>query len=151
VGKWDVGTGILLIMQIRNYRPEDYDSVATLYKDSSTYGGQFDEDRDSRERLEKLISEKPNAILVAEENGIVVGSVTLFEDSRSAWLFRFAVAENSTLIAGELYSKAVEILKSKGHKQVLVYAPVGNKDFEERYGALMFNKGDDYTCYWRDL
>jgi predicted N-acetyltransferase YhbS len=138
-------------MLIRNYRIEDYDLVTTLYKDSSLYGGQFDEDRDSRERLEKLVTDKPDAILVAEDNGNIVGTVTLFEDWRSAWLLRFAVAENSIDVARELYLKAVEILKLKGHKQVLVYAPVGDKHFKERYHELGFNKGDDYTCYWRDL
>lgn len=138
-------------MLIRNYKTEDYDLVVSLYKDSTTYGGQFDEDRDSEERLEKLTREKPNAILIAEDNGNIVGTVTLFEDGRLAWLFRFAVVEDSVNVARELYVKAIEILKSKGHKQVLVYSPAGNTQFEERYKELGFNKGDDYTCYCRDL
>jgi predicted N-acetyltransferase YhbS len=125
--------------------------VIGLYKDSTTYGGQFDEDRDSKERLEKLSVNKPDAILIAEDDGNIVGTVTLFEDERLAWLFRFAVVGNSTNITRELYVKAVEILKSKGHKQVLVYSPAGNIQFERRYHELGFNMGDDYTCYWRDL
>jgi predicted N-acetyltransferase YhbS len=138
-------------MLIRNYKTEDYDSVTSLYKDSTTYGGQFDEDRDSKERLDKLVTNKPDAILIAEDNGNILGTITLFEDGRSAWLFRFAVAENSINVARELYVRAVEILKSKGHKQVLVYAPTGNEQFEGRYKELKFNKGDDYTCYWQEL
>ena len=127
-------------MLVRNYKTGDYESVVALYKDATTYGGQFDEDRDSKERLEKLVSEKPDAVLVAENDRNIVGTITLFEDSRSAWLFRFAVAENSINIARQLYTKAVEILKSKGHKQILVYAPTRSKQFEERYGELGFNK-----------
>jgi predicted N-acetyltransferase YhbS len=138
-------------MIIRNYKSEDYDSVVNLYKDSTTYGGQFDEDRDSKERLEKLSVNKPGAILIAEDSGNIVGTVTLFEDGRLAWLFRFAVVGNSTNITRKLYVKAVEILKSKGHKQVLVYAPAGDNQFEKRYHELGFNKGDDYACYYRDL
>ena len=138
-------------MLIRNYKREDYDSVISLYKDTTTYGGQFDEDRDSSERLEKLSNTKPDAILVAEDNGNIVGTVTLLEDGRSAWLFRFAVAENSVDVARELYLKAVEILKSKGHKQILVYSPRGVKQFEKRYNELGLSKGGDYTCYWREL
>jgi L-amino acid N-acyltransferase YncA len=138
-------------MVIRNYKTEDYDSVVSLYKDSTTYGGQFDEDRDSKERLEQLSHNKPNAILVAEDDGNIVGTVTLFEDGRLAWLFRFAAAGNSVNVTKELYLKAVEILKSKGHKQVLVYAPAEDTQFERRYHELGFKKGDDYTCYWRDL
>ena len=138
-------------MLVRNYKPSDYDEVITLYNNSSIYGGQFDEDRDSKERLEKLTREKHDSILVAENDGHIIGTVTLFEDARLAWLFRFAVAENSKNVTRELYSKATDILKLKGHKQILVYSPVGNTQFEERYKELGFSKGDDYTCYWRDL
>ncbi|MBI4121266.1 MAG: hypothetical protein HY457_03355 [Parcubacteria group bacterium] len=135
----------------RNYRLEDYAAVAILYKDSSTYGGQFDEARDALERLQKLVEEKPDAILVAEDEGVIVGTVTLFEDGRSAWLYRFAVKGEGLDIVNALYERAAQILKLKGHTQVLVYAPVGDKKFEERYGALGFTKGHDYTAYWRAI
>ena len=138
-------------MLIRDYKTEDYDPIVALYKDSTIYGGQFDEDRDSKERLEKVSANTLHAILVAEDNGNIVGTVSLFEDERLAWLFRFAVAENEVGVAKALYIKAVEILKSKGHTQVLVYAPAGDKQYEKRYHELGFNIGNDYTCYWRDL
>ena len=139
-------------MEVRNYTPEDYGAVSDLYKDSSTYGGQFDDARDTPERLQNLVKQKPDAILVAEDNEKILGTVTLFEDGRSAWLYRFSVAnvDNSIDIARELFLKASEILKSMGHTQVLVYAPANNK-FDERYMSLGFNKGDDYTAYWQNL
>ena len=56
-----------------------------------------------------------DSILVVENDRHIVGTVTLFEDTRLAWLFRFAVSENSKNVTSELYSKAVDILKSKGH------------------------------------
>ncbi len=82
-----------------------------------------------------------------------MGTVSLIEDSRIAWLFRFAVVKNNNeqQVINALISKAVEILRARGHKQVLVYTPVNNKDFEQRYLALGFKKGNDYTCYWRDI
>jgi hypothetical protein len=135
---------------IRNYNPNtDYPSVESLYKDSSTYGGQFDETRDSAERLAKLIAKKPDSILIAENDGKIVGTVTLFEDGRSAWLYRFAV--NNEEVSRILWQKAKEIFKQKGHSQILVYAPVGDKKFEKRYTDLNFNKGSDYTAYWQDI
>ena len=139
-------------MKVRNYTPEDYEAVSDLYKDSSTFGGQFDGARDTAERLQNLVKQKPDAILVAEDDGKIIGTVTLFEDGRSAWLYRFAVAnvDNSIDIAQKLFSRASEILKSMGHTQVLVYAPANNK-FDGRYMSLGFNKGDDYTAYWQDL
>lgn len=141
------------MISVRNYKPEDYPTIVTLYKDSTTYGGQFDEARDSTEQLLKLSNKKQGSILVAETEGRIVGTVTLFEDGRSAWLYRFAINNNesSTEITDALFSRASDILKSWGHSQVLVYAPTDNKDFENRYTNLGFTKGNDFTAYWKDL
>ncbi len=140
------------MIRIRNYNPDDYPSIKALYGDSSIFGGQFDEARDSAERLANLAQEKPNAILVAEDEGNIIGTVTLFEDGRSAWLYRFAVKKgNESQVTRLLFDKAKEILKQKGHTQVLVYAPTEDKSFENRYSNLGFNKGNDFTAYWQDL
>ena len=139
-------------MEIRTYRPEDYSSVEKLYKDSSTYGGEFDEARDTSERLDNLIIKKTEAILVAEDVGKIVGTVTLFEDGRSAWLYRFAVsADNEAEISKALWVKAREVMKMLGHRQVLVYAPAHDNYFQTRYENIGFTKGGDYTAYWQDL
>lgn len=139
-------------MLIRTYKPSDYPAVEKLYKDSSTYGGEFDVARDTKERLDKLTTEKEGSILVAEEGGIVVGTVTLFEDGRSAWLYRFAVSpENESAIAKALWLEAKKIMSVWGHKQVLVYAPAGDVGFENRYKEIGFTKGGDFTAYWQDL
>lgn len=140
-------------MNIRNYTEADYMEIESLYKEANSFGGQFDEARDSAEKLKTLTASKSDAILVAEEGGKVMGTVTLFEDGRSAWLYRFAVAQNaqSDDVAQLLYDNASSLLKGKGHTQVLVYAPVGDKKFENRYTKLGFNKGHDFTAYWQDL
>lgn len=139
------------MISIRNYNPDtDYPAVNALYKDSLTFGGQFDEARDSETRLRDLVKEKPEAIIVALENGNVVGTTTLFEDGRSAWLYRFAAKDN-TEVTKALWDKAKDIFKQKGHSQVLVYSPSGNSRFEKRYLDLGFNKGNDFTAYWQDI
>lgn len=142
------------MLKVRNYQDEDYESVANLYKDSSLYGGQFDEARDSAKKLSTIIKRDPEAILICEDNGAVVGTLSLIEDGRVAWLFRFAVLEGeaNTTVARVLYDRAVEILRSRGHKQVLVYSPNGNTGLDTRYVEVLgFNKGNNYTCFWKDL
>jgi predicted N-acetyltransferase YhbS len=139
-------------MIIRSYNPDDYSSVEILYKDTSTFGGQFDEARDSKERLRTLIERTQDAILVAEKNGNIVGTVTIFEDGRSAWLYRFAVAKGDEKeVTKALWQKAKEVLKKMGHTQVLVYAPVSDKGFGDRYTDIGFSKGNDFTAYWQNL
>lgn len=141
------------MLTIRPYNVADYSHVVQLYKDSSLYGGQYDDARDSEAQLAKLSASKPEAILVAETSTHdIVGTVTLFEDGRAAWLYRFAVArENETHIARALYDRARQICREKGHTQVLVYAPKDDEHFEERYRALGFTKGNDFTAFWMDI
>jgi len=138
-------------MIIRNYKRVDYGQVKSLYMDENTFGGQFDEARDTEERLELLVSQKPNCIQVAQANGDIVGAVTIFEDGRSCWLYRFAVKDNDIDVSNALANKAKEICRELGHEQVLVYAPAGDKAFEGRYTEVGFNKGGNYTSYWLDL
>lgn len=140
-------------MTIRPYMPADYEAVISLYKQSALYGGQFDEQRDSKERLGKRVEADPDAVLVAEEVGAIVGTVSFIEDGRVAWLFRFAVQQgnNESKITEALCNKALESLKERGHGQVLVYTPVGNDHLDNRYESLGFNRGSDYTCYWKNI
>ena len=141
------------MINIRPYSPgTDYETIKTLYEDSATYGGQFDKARDTKEKLDTLISIKPESILVADNDGEVVGTVTLFEDGRSAWLYRFAVKKNfENEVVALLWEKAKEIFKRQGHTQILVYAPTGDSLFEERYISNGFTKGGDYTAYWQEI
>ena len=141
------------MITIRNYnKTTDYTSVERLYKNSATFGGQFDEARDSQEKLDGLISQKPEAILVAEYDAEVVGTVTLFEDGRCAWLYRFAVLpDHEEEVTLALTSKAFEIMKKWGHSQVLVYAPADDLHFEERYMKLGFTKGNSFSAYWQNI
>jgi predicted N-acetyltransferase YhbS len=140
-------------MNIRQYALGDYYHVAALYKQSELYGGQFDENRDSQERLRKRIEADPDAILVAEQDGKIVGTISIIEDGRVAWLFRFAALQsaNEAEITKTLCDKAVAVVKAKGHNQVLIYTPVGDEQLHSRYSKLGFNRGGDYTCYWKDI
>lgn len=138
-------------MIVRSYQSSDYEQLKVLYLDSSTFGGQFDEARDAADRLQRKIEADSDAIIVAEQDGKLVGTVSLIDDGRVAWLFRFAVPRNKSEVAQALHDKAVALLKERGHTEVLVYTPVGNQDLNSRYEQLGFAKGGDYTCYWKGL
>jgi len=140
-------------VEVRQYQTADYNQVAALYAQSDLFGGQYDDNRDSEERLRKRVEADPDAVMVAEDAGHIVGTVSLIEDGRIAWLFRFAVEQGAkeTAITERLCLHAIETLRSKGHKQVLVYTPVGNERLDSRYERLGFIKGSDYTCFWKDI
>ena len=138
------------MLTVRRYQPGDYPQLKVLYE-SPANGGQFDEARDAEMVLRRKSEEDPDSVLVADDDGSVVGSVSLIEDGRVAWLFRFVVTDGpqSPQASEMLCEKAMEILHSRGHQQVLVYAPKNDPLFESRYRALGFQKGNDYTCYWK--
>jgi hypothetical protein len=140
-------------LHVRHYTTRDYEAVKNLYMQGDLYGGQFDPARDSDDRLATVIHADPEAILVCEKDGKTIGTVSLIEEGRVAWLFRFAVekGDNENDAAKALYDTACGTLKSRGHSQVQVYTPMDDTRLEQRYRDLGLNKGQAYTCFWQDL
>lgn len=136
---------------IRSYTDSDYEKLKELYLHSEWYGGVFDEARDGRDRLANKIADDPESILVYEQDGELLGTISLIEDGRVAWLFRFVVKDNNPEITKGLYDHVTKILESRKHTQILVYTPVGDESLDNRYSELGMIKGGDYTCYWADI
>ena len=136
---------------IRSYIDSDYEQLKGLYQHREWYGGVFDEARDGRERLASKILADPEAILVYERAAKLLGTISIIEDGRVAWLYRFVVQDFDKQITQELYDSAAKVLKARGHNQVLVYSQAGNTELDEHYSALGMNKGGDYTCFWKTL
>jgi hypothetical protein len=136
---------------IRSYRDADYDQIKELYGHKELYGGVFDKARDSREILASKIKQDPEAILVCDRDGEIVGTLSLIDDGRVAWLYRFIVKGFDPKITKQLYDKASATLKSRGHTQVLVYSDPNSLELQHRYSELGMNRGDNYECYWREL
>lgn len=141
-------------LNIRYYQPVDYEALITLYHQGHLYGGQFDENRDSLEKLAGIIARDPESIIICtDQRNTVIGTVSLIEDGRVAWLFRFAVArtEREAEISKLLYQKAKEVLKSRGHHQILVYTDSQDAHLKQRYKDLEMQEGGIYTCFWSDI
>lgn len=139
---------------VRPYEPDDYAEVAELYRRSDLYGGVFDPARDAPDRLAAAQRSGAESVLVAEvSDGCVVGTVSLVDDGRLAWLFRFAVdrTEQERDVARALYDAALAALRARGHTQVLVYTPADDARLKQRYADLAMNEGADYTCFWADI
>lgn len=136
---------------IRQYDDTMYEALKALYLHRKWYGGVFDEARDGRERLVQKIADDPQAILIYERDGELLGTISIIEDGRVAWLYRFVVKDFDPEITKELYDAAAKILKERGHSEVLVYTPFGDKNLDARYDSLGMTKGGDYTCFYKEL
>lgn len=138
-------------MSVRPYHPDDYESLRALYVQGDLYGGQFDADRDSKARLDEMCRRDAQSVLVFEQDGVVVGTISLLENGRFAWLMRFAVMDGYDGVVQALYARAADILRARGHLQVLVYAPAGQNAILDRYKGLGLQAGLSYTCFWAAL
>ena len=58
---------------VREYVDDDFESLIELYKNSLTYGGQYDEARDTRDKL--LATAEDLCLFVAAADNEVIGSV----------------------------------------------------------------------------
>lgn len=137
------------MIEVRNYKTTDYEAIKKLYLDGDLYGGQFDEARDSADKLETITTTDPQSILVCVQGSDILGTISLIENPRVAWLYRFATKREDA--AKALYDAACTILKSRGHTQVLVYSPLDHPNLDQRYSTLGLNKGSPYTCFWKTL
>ena len=137
---------------VRSYTPDsDYEKLKQLYEQREWYGGVFDEARDGRERLAKKIADDPEAILVYEQDGELLGTISIIEDGRVAWLYRFVVPGFDPEISRQLYERATGVLKSRGHREVLIYSTAGECKLDEHYKSLGMTKGGNYTCFWKAI
>lgn len=136
---------------IQQYDDTMHEALKALYLHREWYGGVFDEARDGQERLAQKIADDPQAILVYERDGELLGTISIIEDGRVAWLYRFVVKGFDSEITKELYDAAAKILKERGHSEVLVYMPVNDKNLDARYNSLGMAKGGDYTCFYKEL
>jgi hypothetical protein len=136
---------------IRSYRDSDYEQVRELYRHTEWYGGVFSEQRDGREVLARKIKQDPQAILVYEQDSEVIGTISIIEDGRVAWLYRFVVRDLSLNVSKELYDKALGVLRDRGHQEVLVYSATNDEVLDSYYQALGMIKGGTYACFWAKI
>ncbi len=77
-------------MIIRDYRPEDYGGVITLWEEAGLPVKAAG--RDARAALDRQINAGSAFILIAEAEGQIVGALLGSHDGRKGWLNRLAVA-----------------------------------------------------------
>jgi ribosomal protein S18 acetylase RimI-like enzyme len=72
---------------LREFRDDDYDAVVRLWRAA----GLTVKPSDTLPELRKLIDRNPGLFLVAEEDGVVAGTVIGAWDGRRAWIYHLAV------------------------------------------------------------
>lgn len=137
-------------MKVRKYLDSDFEELIKLYKNKPAYGGNYDAQRDERDRLNKT-SGCGNLFVVENENREILGSAMILDNPHTFWLLRFAVNPEISEYQSvcELLMKKLKVIaKERGHSSIIVYTDPADAKLNARYTNLDFNKGGEYRCYW---
>jgi len=128
--------------KIRTYSLGDYPWVVRILEE----GDLFYKPMDSPERLEQKISRDPRSIFVAVRSDEVVGTVSIMEDGRTAFIFRLGVSKEyrNKGIGKLLMSTAEEELFSRGYKEIHVLVEEENSELQDYYHKQGYEKGNIY-------
>ena len=126
-------------LEIRFYSKNDYSAIERIMKD----GGYYYQNMDSKELIDSQIDIDPKSLLVAEESAEVVGTVTIMENGRFAFIFRLAVHKKSRArgVGSLLIEAAEEELKSRGIKTVFNLVEDSKNDLHSFYERRGYSEG----------
>lgn len=135
-------------IEIRSYTPRDHEQVKGLYEES----GWFDPVTDAEERLKAKVEKMPDSILVAAEDSLVVGTVSLIYDERMALLFRLVTRNGEgRVIRQRLLEEGQSVLREWGAEEVHIIAPVEDNKLQQEYVERGFIRGNKYRWMWKNI
>jgi ribosomal protein S18 acetylase RimI-like enzyme len=139
------------MLTLRTYHPLDYPQVKSNLEEADM----FDEIWDSEENLQGMVENNSEAILVAEDNGEVIGNIFFVPyGSKVGYLFRLAVKKECRQkgIATQLIEKAIESAKKKGFVEVALFADSNKENLLNFYQKRNFQKSkDSFYCLWKSI
>ncbi|MBI3486156.1 hypothetical protein HY025_04425 [Candidatus Daviesbacteria bacterium] len=128
------------MIQIRQYQLKDYALLKAVYEET----GWFDKETDAEKRLANKIQRDPGSILVAVENKEIIGSVSIIEDGRIAFIFRLVAFPDKEYILVDLIKAAKKELSKRKFKEAHVFVLEEDLTRQKLYLGLGFKKGKVY-------
>jgi len=135
--------------EIGFYKDKFYDDVKKILQECNL----FDETWEARENLKRKIVRDKESILIAEEDGEIVGCVFIVEDGWNAFIWRLCVKESYRKkgIGLLLMQKAEEIIKSRCIKESSIFVDIKNDSLQNWYQKQGYLKGGDWTFMYKKI
>ncbi len=136
-------------INLRNYRSEDYAQV----KANLEVAGLFWEDMDSEALLSRMMTRDPESIIVAENNGQIVGSAYFIDMGFAAMLSRLNVVpeHRKTGLGRRLIDEVNNRAKKRGFTQVHLTVHEEQERLKEWYKRQGCWEGNLYRWMGFDL
>jgi ribosomal protein S18 acetylase RimI-like enzyme len=128
---------------IREFHAGDYDSLVALWRESQLPYRPMG--RDSREKITSEIGHRNSIFLIAEMNGIMVGSIFGTHEGRKGWINRLAVSPSYRRqgIAARLVAEVERRLSEMGIDIVACLVEEWNKLSLEVFERLGYKRHTD--------
>ncbi len=132
---------------VRTFVDDDLDGALALWADTEHLGPVALDD------LHRVRGATPELVLVAEDEGRVVGVVLGSDDARRGWINRLAVAatERRRGIARALIAELESRLRARGCVQVNLLVYAHNPAGRALWDGLGYTSSDDLVMYRRRL
>jgi len=138
------------MIEIKAYASSDYEEI----KQNLQEGGLFEDVWDRKENLDRMTAMNAEAILVAVENGAVIGSIYIGTFGWEAFIFRLAVRKShrNKGIGTQLLEEAEKRLRQQGTKEVAFFVDAEDKELQEFYRKRGYSTEEKlYVSMWREL
>lgn len=134
-------------MIIRTMTLEDYDQIYQLWLGIKGFGIRTLDD--SKEGVEKFLKRNPATSVVAEENGVIVGSILCGHDGRQGCMYHVCVAEKHRKngVGNQMVQEALERLKKEGINRVNLIAIKSNAVGNEFWNEAGWNLRSELNYY----
>ena len=138
-------------MIIRLMEPNDYDSVHALWE--STPGMGLNSIDDTRSGIEKFLIRNPSTCFVAEEDGLIIGSIIAGNDGRRGSIYHTAVRSDCQRqgIGRNLVEHAMAALEREGISKVFLVVFARNSKGNAFWEKLGFTERHDIIYRNREI
>ncbi len=135
---------------IRNYNTDtDYQQIKQILAES----GLFYEASETEDKLAEKVRRDADSLVVAVSEDEVVGTVSILEDGRMAFVFRLAVRGNKREqgIGSKLMEEAERRIKDRGHKEVWLLADETDQQLRDYYLKRKYEEGNPYRFMTKEI
>lgn len=134
-------------MRIRGFELDDHAAAAELWRASDHMSVP------PREELDRVLAQAPELVLVAEDDGRLVGVVVGTDDGRRGWIFRLAVAPDRRRegIGEALVDEVERRLVDRGAVHIRLLVVGANATARRFWEAAGYEPFEDVVMYVKDV
>ncbi|MHC8943451.1 GNAT family acetyltransferase [Advenella incenata] len=127
-------------IQFRQFHPDDTEQTVALWQACGLTRPWNDPHKD----IERKLQQEPELFIVAEQDGLLLGSVMAGYDGHRGWIYYLSVLPQyqSQGLGKELVQQAEQRLRSKGCPKIQLMIRLDNSSVQDFYRALGYEQAE---------